>query len=121
MADFVEFTFQSYVRGYHDYMHIWDPFVGQDLLLRREPNNSHDIHAVAVVLDDQIVGHVPYNIAPTVSAFLNRSTNQGFAVVTGMKVNRGAGYGLEIPCTYRFCGTKAYVNKMQEIIDIEID
>ena len=32
-------------------------------------------------------------------------------------MNRGAGYGLEIPCTYRLYGPPAYVNRMQEIVE----
>ena len=36
-------------------------------------------------------------VAHTVSAFLSRSTNSRVAEVTGSKVNRGGGYGLEIP------------------------
>ena len=35
----------------------------------------------------------------------------------GDKVNLGAGYGLEIPFKYRLYGPKAYVDKMQEMID----
>ena len=56
--------------------------------------------------DDSIVGHLPFNLAPTVSAFLRRSTNSGVAEVTGSKVNRGGGHGLEIPCKYTFYGPK---------------
>ena len=48
---------------------------------------------------------------------MKRDVNKGFAEVTGDKVNRGAGYGLEIPCKYRLYGPKAYIDKMQEIID----
>ena len=33
-----------------------------------------------------------------------RSFNNSFAKMAGDRVNRGAGYGLEIPCTYRFYG-----------------
>ena len=33
----------SYVRGYHIYMDIWDAEVGQDLRLKCEPDNSKDI------------------------------------------------------------------------------
>ena len=33
-----------------------------------------------------------------------RDVNKAFARVTGGKVNRGAGYGLEIPCVYQFYG-----------------
>ena len=96
--------FQSYVRGYHTYMDSWTPVNGQALLLKREPINSHDVHAVAVYFEDQVVGHVPYNIAPKMSAFLRRDVNKGFAEVAGDRVNHGAGYGLEVPCTYRLYG-----------------
>ena len=85
--------------------------VGQALTLKREPANAH---AVAVYYENQVVGHVPYNLAPTVSAFLRRD---GFAEVTGDKVNRGAGYGLEIPCTYRLYGPKPYVDRMKDIVE----
>ena len=39
-----------------------------------------------------------------VSKFLKRGTNKGKNVVRGTRVNRGAGYGLEIPCQYIFHG-----------------
>ena len=37
--------------------------------------------------------------------------------VTGGKVNRGAGCGLEIPCVYQFYGPKPYINKLREVND----
>ena len=43
----------------------------------------------------QLVGHVPCNLAPIISLFLKRDANKA---LVGVKVNRGAGYGLEIPC-----------------------
>ena len=72
---------------------------------------------MAVYFDNHIVGHVPYNLALKVSAFLKREVNKGFAEVSGGKVNRGAGYGLEVPCTYRLYGPKIYVDVMKEFID----
>ena len=45
----------------------------------------------------QLVGHVPYNLARIISLFLKRDVNKA---LVGEKVNRGAGYGLEIPCEY---------------------
>ena len=36
--------------------------------------------------------------------FLKRPTNKGRTVVKGKHVNRGADYGLEIPCEYSFTG-----------------
>ena len=66
--------------------------------------------------NDDVVGHILYNLAPKVSAFLKRDVNKGFAEITGM--NRGAGYGLEVPCVYRLYGLKVYVNKLKEFIDV---
>ena len=48
----------------------------------------------------------PSVVAHTVSAFLSRSTNSRVAKVTGSKVNRGGGCGLEIPCKYTLHGQK---------------
>ena len=46
--------------------------------------------------------------------FLNRDCNKGFVEVTGSEVNRGAGYGLEIPCIYRLYGPKPYTERNSE-------
>ena len=45
--------------------------------------------------DNEIVGHVPYNLAPRMPAFYMRDTNKAVAEITGAKVNREAGCGLE--------------------------
>ena len=50
----------------------------------------------------ETVGHVPFNLAPIISTFLKRSCNKGLVEVTRNRVNRGAGYGLEIPCKCNF-------------------
>ena len=84
--------------------------------MKRETNNDKDKHAVAVLNDDMIVGHVPYILAPLFSEYLRREVNKAFAEVTGEKVNRGAGYGLEIPCVYRLHGPKVYIDKMKEFL-----
>ena len=83
----------------------------------REPLNEKDGNAVAVVrplsrnfteaehpntVSEEIVGHIPLQMSPYVSKFLKRRTNNGKAIITGKRVNRGAGYGLEIPCSYIF-------------------
>ena len=68
--------------------------------------------------EDTGVGiYIPYNVAPKVSAFLRRDVNKGFAEVTGDKVNRGAGYGQEVPCTYRLYGPRAHIDKMKKFVD----
>ena len=85
-------------------------------VLKREPDNSTDVHAVAVLREGQVVGHIPYNLAPTVELFLRREVNKGFVEVSGARVNRGAGYGLEIPCKYRLYGPKVYCDKLKQLL-----
>ena len=63
-------------------------------------DNSRDVHAVAVLREGQVVDHIPYNLAPTVELFLRREVNKGFVEVNGARVNRGAGYGLELTLLY---------------------
>ncbi len=100
----------SFIRGYHVYKDIWSPVREELLLVKQETNNSHDSSAVAIMKENVVVGHVPYNLASSMSHFLGREFNKAFAVVVGDKVNRGAGYGLEIPCIYRLYGPKKYIN-----------
>ena len=52
--------------------------------------------------EDEIVGHIRLQMYQYISKFLKRRTNNGKAIITGKRVNRGAGYGLEIPCSYIF-------------------
>ena len=42
--------------------------------------------------------------------------NKAFTEVTGQKINRGAGYGLEVPCIYRLYGPKVYIQRMNELV-----
>ena len=102
-----------FVRGYYDYMHMWTPRTGEVLTLQREPQKTVDQHAVAVVKNNLVVGHVPYNLALLFSHFLRRSCNKGTAEVTGDKVNCGAGYGLEILCKYCLYGPEVYIERVK--------
>ena len=85
------------------------------LRLIPKPANSVDRNAVAVMKEGRVVGHVPFNLAPIISLFLRRDVNKAFVRVTGGKVNRGAGYGLEMQCVYQFYGPKPYVDKIREV------
>ena len=51
------FEIDSYVRGYHAYMDVWSPVIGETLLVKREPSNVKDRHAVAIFKEDAVVGH----------------------------------------------------------------
>ena len=60
-------------------------------MVKIEPMNRHNIHAMAIYRDAE-------NLAPRMSTFFMRDMNKAFAETTGAKVNRGAGYGLEVMC-----------------------
>ena len=121
--NFSSITVQSFIQGYHVYKDetSWVPRIGEQRGLKREPLNEKDGNAVAVVRplprnfteanhpntvskEDEIVGHIPLQMSQYVSKFLKRRTNKGKAIITGKHGNRGAGYGLEIPCSYIFYG-----------------
>ena len=76
---------------------MWTPFIGEILQLREESRNKHDPYAVAVVKDDDIVGHVPCEFSRVFSFFLKHDGNI-HAKVTG---HRKLGCGLEVPCCYK--------------------
>ena len=48
--------------------------------------------------------------------FLKRVESVGFCEVTGSRVNRGVGLGLEIPCTYKFYGRQAYLDRLHTLL-----
>ena len=52
-ASFELLKVRSYVRGYHEYMGVWNPIQGQTLLLKWEPTNAKDKNAVTVLLEDK--------------------------------------------------------------------
>ena len=91
--------------------------MGESLRLRREPTNSVDKHAVAVIKDGDVVGHVPYNLAPRFSQLLMRNANKAFTEMMGKEVNSGAGYGQEVQCVFRLYGPKRYIEKIKEFVD----
>ena len=67
----------SYIRGYHAYQDNWTPSIGEELVLRREPDNSKD--HFAVTRDGEIVGPGPFNLSSIFSQFLRRHYNTAIA------------------------------------------
>ena len=47
--DWISYEYNSFVRGYHAYMNIWNPFVGKTLKCRQAPSNKVDKNAVAII------------------------------------------------------------------------
>ena len=60
---------------------------------------------------------IPCPLCSFVLLVLERDVNKAFARITGGKVNRGAKYGLEIPCVYQFYGPKPDIDKLRIVID----
>ena len=68
--------------------------------------NVYDKNAVAIKFDDciskKIVVHIPFNWSKLASMFLKVPSSCLHGTVTGKRVNRGVGLGLEIPMDYTF-------------------
>jgi len=62
------------------------------------------------------VDHVPREICKNVYHFLNYDGNVAFCEVTGERCNRGAGFGVEIPCVFKFYGRRMHVVKLKELL-----
>ena len=59
---------------------------------------------------DRVVGHILLAISKFISLF---STLPGLFLetnVTGKRISRGGGYGLEVPCKYRISGQEKAVD-----------
>ena len=97
-------------------MDCWNRWIGEVLPIERDQTNPEDQCAVAIKKSGGTVGHVLFNLAPVVSAFLRRSSNKGLMEVTGNRVNQGAGYGLEVPCKYHFYGSTLYIARFKTIV-----
>ena len=110
------YEWSSYIRGYHDYQAVWTPTIREMLLLKVEPTNPYDDFAVSIVKDGAVVGHVPKYVSRVICFFLKRVESVGFCEVTSSRVNRGVGLGLEIPCTYKFYGRQAYLDRLQTLL-----
>mgnify|MGYP001792401175 CR=1 FL=1 len=127
--NYLRYEYKSFARGYHVYMKIWTPLIGEMLKCRREPSNEVDKNAVALIKTDSlgvkvIVGHVPWNVSNFFSMFLKVPNTSIEVEVVGKRVNRGGGYGLEIPVVYRFNGPEKLVKwliKKIEAVRKELD
>ena len=53
------FSFNSYARGYHVYMNIWNAVDGDILVSTRETDNPHDKYTVSIKRNWNVIDHVP--------------------------------------------------------------
>jgi len=63
---------------------MWTAGIGEFLVCEREPMNSSDRYAVAVLKDDVVVGHLPRHLSRILSLFLFRNGTID-CVVTGVR------------------------------------
>ena len=103
----------SVVKGHHVCKFVWMPVIGQELKTKLEEDNEHDKHAVAVLLDDQIVGHLPRSISRVSRFFLCR----GGLIACRVTGKRRHGDGLEVPCVYVYHGLPRIVKKLHKLLD----
>ena len=100
---------------------IWETLLGECLKCVKEPTNEVDKHAVAVVhinslSKEVVIGHVPKFISLLLSLLGCTLSIE----VTGKRVNRVTGYGLEIPANFHLCGPEnAIVWIRSKITNIE--
>ena len=83
---------------------IWTSVIEECLVCKRERQNVEDKNAVVVVKDGFLVGHAPkcFSLWMSMHVSLISSIKETCinCKITGNRVNRGAGNGLEIPCEY---------------------
>ena len=97
---FSSYEFDSFIRGYHVYQHIWALVVRETYNCTREPGNEQDCNAVTVIYKDKVVVHIPLAISKCIFLFLTLPGSFLETIVTGRRINRGGGYALEVPCKY---------------------
>ena len=115
MKDSSSFQCDSFVRGYHVYMNIWERLLGECLKSRKELTNEIGKTAVAGISIDSyseevVVRHVLKNMSKIVFIFLSLPHCVLDIFVTGKRINRGGGYGLEIPANFYFYGPEKVIN-----------
>ena len=112
------FIFSSFIRGFHVFKDRWDPQIGEILRVDHERNNSEDKNAIAIYKQKQIVGHAPREFARVMRFFLKRG-GQISVEVKGKRVNRGLGFGLEIPANFIFNGNVSDTSKLKSLLKKE--
>ena len=60
--------------------------------------------------EDRVVGHIPLAISKRISLFLTLPGSFLETKVTGKRINRGGGIGLEVPCKYCISGQEKAVD-----------
>ena len=55
----MSYSKESVVGGHHTYKAVWTQLIGESIAVNCEVDNAYDSLAVAVYLNDCVVGHLP--------------------------------------------------------------
>ena len=70
----------------------------------------------AILHNGNTVGHVPRNLCASFHRFLMLPNTTIRCTLLGPRVNRGTGYGLEVPVRYSFHGHQKAIALMEKVI-----
>ena len=104
------------MRGHHVYKHVWTPVLDEELTCIPEENNNHDVYAVAVMKEDEVVGHVPCELSKILYYFLKHA-GEIYCVVTD---KRKCGVGLKVPCVYKLKGKQRLMKRLKQLLASKI-
>ena len=112
------FSFESVVRGHHIYKEVWTLFMGETLHCRAESGNIHDLYAIAVERDSEIVGHLPRTISTPCHIFLQRGGSITCIIIGARQFSNDLPQGgLEVPCTLNFEGALNNIEKIKKLLN----
>ena len=72
------------------------------------------VHPNEMTDDMEVIGHIPKLMAQWVTKLLKCTTNSATVIIKGKHVNRGAGYGVELPCEFKFQGHSFSCNWLKD-------
>ena len=105
-------------------MKDWSTKIGEVLEVVKAAENECNPSAVATTrynnLCSHIVGYIGRHISKVVCLFLSFPGSAAYATVSSMRVNRGAGDGLEIPIDVKLIGHSSHRVDRKKIIECEI-
>ena len=125
LSNLKELKVPSWIRGYHAYKDTWEIETGEVLELQHEPKNLQDKNAIAVIRDEEVVGHMQRALASSKQGteiarhFLTKPESKGTVKAEGKAVNRGGVYGMDVPSVYRFTGQQKYVEMLRNLLDLQ--
>lgn len=115
-SDEESFQLESSVRGHHVFKSVWTPVVGQLLQVQAETGNSHDAYAIAVILDDNLVGHLPREFSRVAFYFLQHGGRITCEITGSRRLSTVPNKGLVVPCLYRFWGKPAIIKRLVKVM-----